>query len=301
MTTRYEITHTTKYDYSTEVSVSHHIARLTPRRSDRQSIVLYGLTVVPEPISTSDHTDYFGNTVTFVEMFSPHTELTVTARSVVEVNMPDAPRKSPAWDIVRDGLGNDPLEPYEFSLDSPLIAATPALAGYADTSFPKGRPLMDAVTDLTGRIHRDFTFDRTATTVATPLDVVFRNRRGVCQDFAHLEIACLRSLGLAARYVSGYLESVPPPNQPRLAGADASHAWVSVYCPGSEWIDVDPTNNLIPANRHVALAWGRDYSDVSPIRGVILGGGDHRWRVAVDVIRSEQAGLAPHDKPLVGQ
>jgi transglutaminase-like putative cysteine protease len=288
MTARYEITHATMYDYSSAVSVSHHIARLTPRRFDRQSVVRYGLTVNPEPISISDHTDYFGNTVTFLEMFSPHAQLTVTARSVVDVKPSDAPRTSPAWETVRDGLGDDPLEPCEFSLDSPLIASTPALADYTAESFQKGRPLMEAVADLTGRIHRDFTFDRTATTVATPLETVFRKRRGVCQDFAHLEIACLRSLGLAARYVSGYIESVPPPNQPRLAGADASHAWVSVYCPGGEWIDVDPTNNLIPANHHAVLAWGRDYSDVSPIHGVILGGGEHRWRVAVDVVRSER-------------
>jgi transglutaminase-like putative cysteine protease len=218
-------------------------------------------------------------------MFSPHPHLTVTARSVVDVTAQEVPRTSPAWDVVRDGLGDDRLEPYEFSLDSPLISSRPALADYTAASFPKGRPLMEAVADLTARIHRDFTFDRTATTVATPLDVVFRNRRGVCQDFAHLEIACLRSFDLAARYVSGYLESSPPPNQPRLTGADASHAWVSVYSPGEGWI-VDPTNNLIPANRHVTLAWGRDYSDVSPIRGVILGGGDHRWRVAVDVVRT---------------
>jgi transglutaminase-like putative cysteine protease len=287
MATRYEITHTTTYHYSREVSVSHHVARLTPRPGKRQSVVRCALRVDPEPISTSDHVDYFGNTVSFFSMFSPHALLTVTATSLVDTSTPGVPLESPAWELVRDGLGGDRFERYEYSLDSPMIVCAPALAEYAAISFQKGRPLMEAVADLTSRIHRDFIFDRTATTVATPLDVVFRNRRGVCQDFAHLEIACLRSLGLAARYVSGYLESEPPPNQPRLAGADASHAWVAVYCPDSGWIDVDPTNNLIPANRHVTLAWGRDFSDVSPIRGVILGGGDHRWRVAVDVVRVE--------------
>lgn len=288
MKTRYEIIHATTYDYGHEVSVSHHVARLTPRQLERQAVEHYSLTIEPEPVSAFDHADYFGNTVTFFTMFRPHARLSITARSVVEVEMPDAPGDSPAWETVRDSLrlGTEQahLEPYEFTLDSPMVAATPALAAYAGPSFEKDRPLIEAVADLTGRIHHDFTFDPTATTVATPLEAVFRNRRGVCQDFAHLEIACLRSLGLAARYVSGYLESIPPPGQPRLAGADASHAWVSVYCPRNGWVDVDPTNNLIPANRHIALAWGRDYSDVSPIRGVILGGGEHQWSVAVDVV-----------------
>jgi len=165
-----------------------------------------------------------------------------------------------------------------------LIAGSPVLAEYTAPSFTKERPLLEAVADLTGRIHRDFTFDRTATTVATPLQTVFRTRRGVCQDFAHLEIACLRSLGLAARYVSGYLESVPPPDQPRLTGADASHAWVSVFCPPVGWVDVDPTNDVLADERHVTVAWGRDYGDVSPLRGVILGGGQHALHVGVSVV-----------------
>jgi len=287
MDARYQISHGTLYDYSRDVSVSHHVARLTPRRSAGQAVLEYALTVDPEPMSTSSHTDYFGNTVTVFAMFGPHRRLRVTARSLVEVHVPEAAKGSAAWETVRDGLGRDPHDTVEFALDSPRVATTPAFADYAAESFTGGRPLMDAVADLTRRIHVDFTFDRTATTVSTPLADVFRRRRGVCQDFAHLEIACLRSLGLAARYVSGYIESVPPANQPRLAGADASHAWLAVYDLASGWIDVDPTNNLVPANRHVTLAWGRDYGDVSPIRGVILGGGDHRWHVAVDVVRSE--------------
>ena len=178
-----------------------------------------------------------------------------------------------------------PLEAIECLFDSSSIQASGELAGYARPSFPAGRPLLEAVAELTRRIHADFTFDPQATTVATPLSDVFRLRSGVCQDFARLEIACLRSLGLAARYVSGYLETVPPPGATRLAGADASHAWLAVYCPGSGWIDVDPTNNLLPSTTHVTLAWGRDYDDVSPIRGVMLGGGTHSLRVNVDVTR----------------
>jgi transglutaminase-like putative cysteine protease len=154
---------------------------------------------------------------------------------------------------------------------------------YAAPSFAPGRPLTEALLDLTSRIHRDFRFDSKATTVRTTPEEVLRSRRGVCQDFAHLEVACLRSLGLAARYVSGYIRTYPPPGRPRLIGADASHAWVSVYCPGTGWLDVDPTNNLIPSESHVTLAWGRDYGDVSPVRGVILGGRDHKLEVGVDM------------------
>jgi transglutaminase-like putative cysteine protease len=159
------------------------------------------------------------------------------------------------------------------------------LADYARGSFPSERPLLEAVVDLTTRIHADFSFDPKATTVATPLDEVVRLRRGVCQDFARLEIACLRALGLSAHYVSGYLETTTPPGATRPVGADASHAWLAVYCPGTGWIDVDPTNNLLPNLTHVTLGWGRDYGDVSPIRGVILGGGAHSLRVHVDMVR----------------
>ena len=167
---------------------------------------------------------------------------------------------------------------------------------YARESFPAGRNLLEAVLDLTARIHRDFKFDSTATTVATPLAQMLEQRRGVCQDFAHLQIACLRSQGLPARYVSGYLETVPPPGQPKLFGADASHAWASFFCPGLGWIDVDPTNNLLPSMQHITLGWGRDYSDVCPIRGVLVGGEEHTLRVAVDVVALGEV----DDEPLCG-
>jgi transglutaminase-like putative cysteine protease len=168
---------------------------------------------------------------------------------------------------------------------------------YARESFPPGRRILDAVLDLTARIHRDFKFDPTATTVATPLALVLEQRRGVCQDFAHLQIACLRSLGLPARYVSGYLETAPPPGQPKLIGADASHAWVSFFCPSLGWIDADPTNNLLPSLQHIILGWGRDYSDVSPIRGVLSGGDDHTFGVAVDVVARGESNDEARVKP----
>jgi transglutaminase-like putative cysteine protease len=195
------------------------------------------------------------------------------------------PSDTPPWEAAADRTAL-PLEALEFVFDSSaLIAPDAELMAYARAAFPAGAPLLDAVLELTRRIHEDFTFDPEATTVATPLAEVFKSRRGVCQDFARLEIACLRSLGLPARYVSGYLETLPPPGRARLVGADASHAWVAVYCPEVGWLHVDPTNNVMPSQRHVSIAWGRDYSDVSPIRGVILGGGKHTLRVNVDVVR----------------
>ena len=288
---RYNITHTTTYDYSEAVSVSHHIARLSPRTLPRQRCLRHEMSIEPAPAVTSEHVDYFGNAATFFVIQAPHAQLKVLSRSEVEVSaaeMPD-PSESPPWETVRDGFANglspETLEAYEFVFDSTLIRANAEFAAYAAGSFPAGRPLLEAVIDLTRRIHADFTFEK-ATSVATPLDEVFRARRGVCQDFAQLQIACLRSLGLAARYVSGYLKTASPPNRPRLMGADASHAWLAVYCPGVGWIDVDPTN-LLPSTTHITLAWGRDYSDVSPIRGVILGGGEHSLKVAVDVVALE--------------
>jgi transglutaminase-like putative cysteine protease len=175
-------------------------------------------------------------------------------------------------------------EAYQFIFDSPYVTIWPAIRRFAAPSFSAGRPFLEAVQDLTERIYRTFTYDPTATSISTPLHDVLRHRRGVCQDFAHLEIACLRSQGLAARYVSGYLVTQPPPGQPRLRGADASHAWLSVYCPDLGWIEVDPTNNVFPGSGHIRVAFGRDYSDVSPIKGVVLGGGEHTLQVAVDVV-----------------
>jgi transglutaminase-like putative cysteine protease len=290
---RYAITHVTTYNYSDEVSVSHHLARLRPRQLPGQRCLRYKEKIEPAPASRSEHDDYFGNAATFFAIYEPHEQMQVRVHSEVDVSTADISpaAETLAWEKARDGFINDPgpeaLAAYEFVFDSVLIKTAAKFAAYAAGSFPERRPLLVGVMDLTRRIHEDFTFDAKATSVATPLNEVFESRRGVCQDFAQIQIACLRSLGLAARYVSGYLETNPPADRPRLAGADASHAWVSVYCPGAGWIDVDPTNNLAPANRHITLAWGRDFSDVSPIRGVILGGGEHAVKVAVDVVALE--------------
>jgi transglutaminase-like putative cysteine protease len=288
----FEIVHTTEYDYSESVSVSHHVARLSPRALAQQDCVRHELQIDPTPAVTAAHVDYFGNTMTFFAMQGAHSRLTVRARSTVAMRATarPAPFDTPPWDAA-PGQSALPLDAIEYVFESTLRRSSvagpagAALAAYARRSFPPGRPLLDAVVELTRRIHEDFTYDPKATTVATPLADVFRSRRGVCQDFAHLEIACLRSLGLSARYISGYLATVPSPATPRLVGADASHAWLAVYCPGVGWIDVDPTNNVLPSDQHVTLAWGRDYGDVSPIRGVILGGGGHSLRVSVAVTR----------------
>jgi transglutaminase-like putative cysteine protease len=283
----YRVVHTTRYAYSEAVSVSHHVARVKPRICPGQECVWHELQIEPAPATVRPHQDYFGNEVTFFIVERAHKELTVRSTSTVKVHertLP-APAGTLPWE---DACDYDalPLEAIECLFDSASTTVNDAVAGYAHPSFPSGRPLLEAAADLIRRIHADFTFDPEATTVTTPLRDVLSLRRGVCQDFARLGIACLRSRGLAARYVSGYLETVPPPGAPRLAGVDASHAWLAVYCPGLGWVDVDPTNNMFPSTTHVTLAWGRDYADVSPVRGVILGGGQHTLEVSVDVLRA---------------
>jgi transglutaminase-like putative cysteine protease len=291
----YEIIHTTTYNYSDPVSLSHHTLRLHPRDLPHQHCVENSLRLQPRPAVMQSHFDYFGNHMTFATVEGTHRKLVATSRSRVEIKAAawPNPAETPTWEAVRDfTLGyraDEILEAREFVYASPLITKEPEFATYAAPSFTPRRPVLEAVLDLTDHLHREFAFDPKATNVATPLADVFKMRRGVCQDFAQLEIAFLRALGIPARYVSGYIETDPPPGKPRLAGADATHAWVSFFCPGIGWIDVDPTNNLLPSTRHITVAWGRDYSDVSPIRGVILGSGEHSLEVAVDVVPLAEA------------
>jgi transglutaminase-like putative cysteine protease len=286
----YDLAHSTTFDYANAVSLSHHTLRLLPRELPGQECLESALEITPTPAVIKSHRDYFGNQMTFVTVEGSHRRLVVTSRSRVNVasTTPPKPETTPAWEKVRDlCVADEPnaaLEAREFIYPSPYIKRQAEFTAYAQPSFAAGRPVLDTVLDLTNRIHTEFKFDSKATTIATPLDEVMKLRRGVCQDFAQLEIACLRAMGIPARYISGDLETDPPPGKPRLAGADASHAWISFYCPGKGWIDVDPTNNIMPSNRHITVAWGRDYSDVSPIRGVLLGSGEHSLKVAVDVI-----------------
>jgi transglutaminase-like putative cysteine protease len=286
----YRVEHETRYKYAARVSTSEHVAYLRPRELPLQRILRHELAVEPSPARSSRRPDYFGNEAQQFTVLTPHSELVVRAQSLVEVEAPPPadPGASPPWEEARDLLvyakGKRSFEPAQFAYPSPYVAFDPDLADFARQSFGPGRPLLEGAVDLMRRIHREFRFDPKATTITTPVKRVFLERRGVCQDLAHLQIACLRSLGLSARYVSGYLLTDPPPGQPRLVGADASHAWLSVHCPRHGFVDLDPTNGVVPESRHVTLAWGRDFGDVSPLRGVILGGADHVLRVGVSVL-----------------
>jgi len=285
----YNILHRTLYDYTAPVTVSHHVARLEPRANAVQAQESFSLKIFPEPTLRKDRMDYFGNQLCLFSIQEVHTKLEVISHSRVTVRRetPPAPESSPAWEEVaalfRDPVSPEVVEPYQFVFDSPQVRASFELADYALESFPKGTPLLVGAQELTRRIFSDFKYDPKATTVATPLEEVMEKRRGVCQDFAHLGIACLRSLGLPARYVSGYLRTRPPEGKPRLVGADASHAWFGVFCPGAGWVDFDPTNNVQPGEEHITVAYGRDFGDVSPVAGIITGGGKHEVKVSVDV------------------
>jgi len=284
--TDYRITHRTRYRYAEPVTFCQNIIHLTPRPMDRQPDPVSTLTVTPEPAVLTRQVDYFGNPMAYFALQEPHRELVVDAVHRIRVLPRPTPTHSPPWEGVRDrlvsNLSPDWLFARQFAFESRYVRGAKDYREYALPSFAPGRPILDAALDLTRRIHAEFIYDPRATTIATPIKDVFRTRRGVCQDFAHLQLAAVRSLGLAARYVSGYLSTTPPPGKPRLVGADASHAWVSVFCGEAGWVDLDPTNNQIIGDRHIVLAWGRDYDDVSPVKGVILGGGPHTVEVSVD-------------------
>lgn len=285
----YNILHRTLYDYAAPVTVSHHVARLEPRATSAQAQESFSLKIFPEPTLRRERVDYFGNQLCLFSIQEVHSRLEIITHSRVSVRTekPPVPESSPPWEEVaalfRDPVSPEVVEPYQFVFDSPQLRASFELADYVKGSFPEGTPLLAGARDLTRRIFKDFKYDPKATTVATPLEEVLEKRRGVCQDFAHLGIACLRSLGLPARYVSGYLRTRPPEGRPRLVGADASHAWFSVFCPGAGWVDFDPTNDLQPAGDHITVAYGRDFGDVSPVAGILTGGGKHAVKVSVDV------------------
>jgi transglutaminase-like putative cysteine protease len=287
----YSITHRTLYEYAAPVTISYHVARLEPRATPAQAPEHFSLTIFPEPLLRKARADYFGNQLCFFTIQEVHNRLEIISHSRVAVSgrRLSPPEFPTAWEEVAkvfcDPVSPEVVEPYQFIFDSPQVHASLELAGYARESFGKDVPLIEGALDLTKRIFHDFQYDPRATTVATPLEEVWKKRRGVCQDFAHLGIACLRSLGLPARYVSGYLRTRPQDGKPRLVGMDASHAWFAVFCPGAGWMDFDPTNNLQPAEEHITVAYGRDFGDVSPVAGILTGGGEHTVKVAVDVTR----------------
>ncbi len=285
----YKITHNTQYSYNSLVNLCHNEARLTPQSFAQQVCTQSKFTVDPEPTSYRERKDFFGNTVCYFSIQRPHQDLSVTVTSYVEVKDRETYQdidEKVTWEVVRDRLHTDQdaeiLEMRQYVFDSPMIQKMPELRAYAESSFIKEWSLLEVVEDLIERLYKDFVYDSDFTTIATPLTEVIKHRRGVCQDFAHLGIGCLRSMGLAARYVSGYIETVAQPDQEQLVGGGASHAWFSVYLPDVGWIDFDPTNNQIPSNQHITVAWGRDYSDVTPLKGVVFGSGTHELSVSVD-------------------
>jgi transglutaminase-like putative cysteine protease len=290
---RYRVTHRSVYHYSQPVTLSHQQLHLTPRRLDYQRSRNYQIIISPAPTRRYDGIDPFGNPVTEIAIETAHSELDIVAGGVVEAvdyKPPDI-KSDPAWNAVRElyayHAGWKPsagiLEATQFLFESPHARVKRALRAYASDCFAVGRPLLDATRSLMGKIHRDFKYDPSATTVTTSVMKFYEQKRGVCQDYAHLMISCLRSTGLAARYVSGYLLTRPAPGRARRIGADASHAWVSVFVPERGWVDFDPTNNVLPAGEHITLGWGRDFSDVTPLRGVINGGGNQTLEIKVTV------------------
>ncbi|GDY37431.1 transglutaminase family protein [Acidovorax sp. NB1] len=302
------VIHETVYQYTPAVQNAQHMAHLRPRTGPVQRVLTHALQIDPAPAQCEAMQDVFGNTRAFFSLPFTHEQLRVRAESLLETSPPPPVPSGEPWEAVRERLAYRRGQPHhaatEFSFASPYIPRHANFVAYAAESFAPGRPLMDAARDLMARIHADFAYTSNATDAGTPALESLRLRRGVCQDFAHVMIGCLRSLGLAARYVSGYLLTEPPPGQPRLVGADASHAWVSVWSPcaaprgdgleGDAWFDLDPTNDRAAGEDYVTLAIGRDYSDVSPLRGVIHGGDHHLLQVAVTV---EPIGFRPPTAP----
>jgi transglutaminase-like putative cysteine protease len=295
---KYRIRHETRYRYSEPVSSSQHDTHLLPRELPHQRCLWSRLAVEPAPSVCQERLDYFGNRACHMVLSQAHLELVVRSESLVDVRArePLRPEEDQPWEVAAQeaATNHQRIDVQEMSFASPLVASSNDILDYARLSFPAGRPTLLGAVDLMARVHRDFTYDAKATTIATPIVEVFSKRRGVCQDFSHLMIACLRGLGLAARYVSGYLITTPPPGRPRLVGADASHAWLSIHSPRFGFVDIDPTNNVVVGDTHVTLAVGRDFGDVTPLRGVILGGGKHELRVGVDVVpEAEEDPISP--------
>ena len=292
---RFRISHQTTYRYSAPVTLSQHVVHLMPRETPHQTCLRSIMTAAPEAVTDLPATDYFGNPVRYLTLGEEHTVLLIRAESEVEVRPRDLPDPAAAmqWEGVQTHLSAvnsaETRDALQYCFDSPLTRWSRDVPGYALESFPPGRSILEGALDLTRRIHAEFRYDPTVTDVTTPVDEVYDLHAGVCQDLAHFQLACLRSLGLPGRYVSGYLLTRPPEGAQKLVGADASHAWISVYSPGQGWIDLDPTNNLAVSAEHITSAWGRDYGDVSPISGVITGGGAHTVEVAVDVEQTDAA------------
>jgi transglutaminase-like putative cysteine protease len=288
---RYRVTHTTRYRYDHAANMCHNLVYQKPLVADHQQLLAFQYFIDPEPDYLTLRKDFFDNEIIFFSILRSHKSLTVKVVSEVALATPaycHVPlAQSQPWEQVRDWLQTPQAknDTRQFCLVSAFVRFVPGVREYALESFLPGRPILEAAKDLNGRIYRDFAFTPGFTDISTPLEKVFKTRKGVCQDFAHFQLACMRSLGLAARYVSGYLETVPPPGKPKLIGADASHAWVGVYEPALGWVEFDATNNTLVRDRHVRAATGRDFTDLVPLKGVIYSGGSQQMQVSVDVAR----------------
>jgi transglutaminase-like putative cysteine protease len=288
----YTVTHISRYEYDELVSSCQNVAWMEPQDGPWQQVTSYAIECDPSPASRARRRDYFGNEVHYFSVEQPHSYIEFRSRSQVITEDREMTHESfsPPHEEVRDQLAGanstDDLEVIQFCLPSRFVPVGPDYAALAGQEFTPGRPIAEASLALAKRLYQEFTYDASATTILTPLSEVLKKRRGVCQDFSHIFLAGLRSLGLACRYVSGYIETYPPPGQPRLQGADASHAWVSVYIPGQGWYDVDPTNGKARTHEYIQAAIGRDYQDISPLKGVLFGGGKHTVKVSVDVRRN---------------
>lgn len=293
---QYQVSHTTYYEYAQKVNACYNRAHLLPRETNYQTVSTPTVVIDPIPSTGNRRIDYFGNRTYHFSLSEPHKSLSIEVSTVVTLSQ-DRPNVmgelaygatcAEVLENIRNPNGNiEALYAREFLLKSPMINLMPELIDFAGECFEPNKPFLTAVNDLNSKIYQEFKFDSGSTTIATPIKDVLQERKGVCQDFAHLAIACMRSLGYAARYISGYLETFPPPGEQKLEGSDASHAWFSVFSPGEGWFEFDPTNNSTPYNQHIVTAWGRDYSDVSPLRGIVYGGGQSQaLKVSVDVKR----------------
>ncbi|MBI0432422.1 transglutaminase family protein [Roseomonas sp. KE0001] len=287
----WRVRHSTLYRYTEPVDLATQQLHLSPRPLPHQRVLWDSLACTPEPTRISTATDHFGNRVTWLFLDRPHTRFEVVAESEVAVEFPPAPAvaDTPAWEAVVEAAAGD-AEAAEFTYPSPMLPEHVGARDYVAPSFPPGRPVLEGLLELKARIRREFSFRAGVTGISTTVTQILAQRAGVCQDFTHLMICGLRGLGLPARYVSGYIRTFTPPGQQRRLGSDQSHAWVGAWMgPGLGWVDLDPTNDLIVRDEHVVLGWGRDFSDISPLRGIILGGGRHSLEVGVDLLPPDEA------------
>ena len=288
-TQTYHVRHETRFHYSVPATSSIHLLKLKPQTLPSQECMDFEMVVLPKGGSVREYRDYFGNHCHFLELGEIHSEFSVRSHSAVSVRLPYCPdlSETPAWNMVRRqilrGAVTGDGRPEEFVVPSSMVKVAPAIKEFSLNFFRPGRGILDAAMALNSYIYEHFEFDPTATELSTPVEEVLRIKRGVCQDFAHLAIACFRSLDLPARYISGYIETEAPPGHRKLMGVDASHAWFAFFCPGIGWIELDPTNGCIPSMRHIKIGYGRDYADVSPVSGILIGGGARTMEVLVDV------------------